>query len=311
MTAPIQNGYLTFNPMTVPDKVWHWWGNVRTQINPDNYISYKVESRIRLTGPVLVSAGLDFYTTSSSDSPNEAGSGNWYHSNSNEWQTIIFDTFEETYNVTFHLVSNLCQPLKGGTITLNTTTLISDAQGCAIFNNFPVGACQYSISCPGFLPIQRTANIDIDHQLFSIILSSSTSICTEIESVVDKIDVYYSLGNRIISLTPFKNHISLKINAPIGTYYLKINTNGTQYVKRVTLPLSPRRSRLHSGMTSLESKPLPSWTALFMMLIVLNYKENHCGKSYLANKVNLLNWINKKVIFEQQLKSGLNERFEG
>jgi len=64
-------------------------------------------------------------------------------------------------------------------------------------------------------------------------------------------------------------------------------------------------------MTSLESKPLPSWTALFMMLIVLNYKENHCGKSYLANKVNLLNWINKKVIFEQQLKSGLNERFEG
>jgi hypothetical protein len=82
-------GILTFYPRDSVGRVWHWWEEPR-HLMPSNATDFRLEARVKLTGPVSVQAGIDFKTATSSQW-HECASGDWYFKR-NEWITVVCES---------------------------------------------------------------------------------------------------------------------------------------------------------------------------------------------------------------------------
>lgn len=58
------NGFIIIKPSEHPDNIMHWWNNQWPRASiPAGAESCWVEARIRITGPALVQAGMDYWKT--------------------------------------------------------------------------------------------------------------------------------------------------------------------------------------------------------------------------------------------------------
>jgi len=90
MPGTVKNGILTFYPSDVRDRVWHWWSHWHNSPIAYNYDSYKMISRLRITGHALVQGGIDF--RDAAEKTYELGVTDWYFENGGEWQEVVFDS---------------------------------------------------------------------------------------------------------------------------------------------------------------------------------------------------------------------------
>ena len=97
MNATISSsGYMIFYPSDNASRVWHWW-STRGSV-PSGAQQCWGEARVRITGPAVVQAGGDYYTTINAPpspgsvprNPLEAGVGKWYFESA-EWQLVTFN----------------------------------------------------------------------------------------------------------------------------------------------------------------------------------------------------------------------------
>ena len=92
MPWTIDNGCLVLKPSNRPDRIFHWWNTSRTLVS-HGVCRVWFEARVRITGPALVQAGVDYWKDltigyGGFDVNNtEAGVSDWYFE-SPEWQTI-------------------------------------------------------------------------------------------------------------------------------------------------------------------------------------------------------------------------------
>jgi len=90
MPGTVKDGILTFNPSDVRDKVWHWWSHWHNTPTTFDYDSYKMVSRLRITGHAVVQGGIDF--RDAAEKTYELGVSDWHFENGGEWQEVVFDT---------------------------------------------------------------------------------------------------------------------------------------------------------------------------------------------------------------------------
>jgi hypothetical protein len=90
MPGSAKDGILTFYPSDVRDSVWHWWSHWHDTPIAFNFDSYKMISRIRITGHAVVQGGIDF--RDAAEKTYELGVTDWYYENGGEWQEVIFDS---------------------------------------------------------------------------------------------------------------------------------------------------------------------------------------------------------------------------
>lgn len=92
MPQTFNNGSLILEINKSTDKIWHWW-NCSRAIIPENASRVWMEARVKITGPALVQAGIDYWkaidTTYAGKEINnkEAAVSNWYVENK-DWQII-------------------------------------------------------------------------------------------------------------------------------------------------------------------------------------------------------------------------------
>lgn len=90
MPGTVKNGILTFYPSDVRDKVWHLWSHWHNTSTTFDYDSYKMVSRLRITGHAVVQGGIDF--RDAAEKTYELGASEWYFENGGEWQEVVFDS---------------------------------------------------------------------------------------------------------------------------------------------------------------------------------------------------------------------------
>lgn len=90
MPGTVTDGVLTFYPSDVRDMVWHWWSHWHNTPISFNYDSYKMISRIRITGHAVVQGGIDF--RDAAEKTYELGVSGWYFEKGGEWQKVVFDS---------------------------------------------------------------------------------------------------------------------------------------------------------------------------------------------------------------------------
>lgn len=91
MPADTQDGKLVFKPSGNRKKVWHWWNSEQYYIEDNlSYDIYKIEAKIRISGPALVQGGIDFRETQSGETY-EIGVSDWYTEEDGEWQIVTFE----------------------------------------------------------------------------------------------------------------------------------------------------------------------------------------------------------------------------
>jgi hypothetical protein len=91
----LDDGILILYPGFYPDKLLHIWNSrwPRKVIDP-TADQFKAETRLRITGPVQVRLGMDFWRSPEAEykenfeNNHEAGSTDWYCQQNNSWQTI-------------------------------------------------------------------------------------------------------------------------------------------------------------------------------------------------------------------------------
>jgi hypothetical protein len=94
LPAEFANGVMTLRTSNRSDRVWHWWVDQypRPVIPPEADRCW-METRVRITGPALVQAGIDYWRTPTSPyagvevNNTEAGASEW-HFASPVWQVI-------------------------------------------------------------------------------------------------------------------------------------------------------------------------------------------------------------------------------
>ncbi len=91
MPANTQDGKLVFKPSDDRKKVWHWWNSEQYYIEDNlSYDIYKIEAKIRISGPALVQGGIDFREMQSGPTY-EIGVSDWYLEEDGEWQIVSFE----------------------------------------------------------------------------------------------------------------------------------------------------------------------------------------------------------------------------
>ncbi|MHB8581482.1 MAG: hypothetical protein ACYDA4_16690 [Ignavibacteriaceae bacterium] len=92
MPFTVENGVLTLEPGTIPNRVFHWW-NTFKPIIPSGTTRVWFESKIRITGGAGVQAGIDYLTSADAigvvnKTEKEAGASDWFGNNTTDWQII-------------------------------------------------------------------------------------------------------------------------------------------------------------------------------------------------------------------------------
>ncbi|WP_187293869.1 IPT/TIG domain-containing protein [Gloeobacter kilaueensis] len=91
------NNSTTFTPTTAADKVWHFYGTAypRPSFAANTVSSCSVKGRLKITGPVLVQIGADYWINSTASyggldvNNHQMGVSNWYFA-SPDWQDVSF-----------------------------------------------------------------------------------------------------------------------------------------------------------------------------------------------------------------------------
>ncbi|AGY56533.1 IPT/TIG domain-containing protein [Gloeobacter kilaueensis] len=91
------NNSTTFTPTTAADKVWHFYGTAypRPSFAANTVSSCSVKGRLKITGPVLVQIGADYWINPTAPhagldvNNHQMGVSNWYFA-SPDWQDVSF-----------------------------------------------------------------------------------------------------------------------------------------------------------------------------------------------------------------------------